>query len=61
MHGAAATKGNHHAAFVILGTFNGMHARCIGHILINHFNHAKCRHISGKSELPTDMFRQRLA
>ena len=61
MHGATATKGNHHAAFVILGTFNGMDARGIGHILINHLNHAKCCHISGKCELPTHMLGQRLA
>ena len=61
MHGAAAAKGNHHAAFVILSTFNGMHARGIGHILIHHFHHAKRGHISGKCELPTHMLGQRLA
>ena len=61
MHGAAATKGNHHTAFVILRTFNGMHARGIGHILIHHFNHAKRCHIRGKCELATHMLGQRLA
>ena len=61
MHGSTTTKGNHHAAFVILGTFNGMYARGIGHILIHHFNHTKRGHISGKCQLATHMLGQRLA
>ena len=61
MHGATATKGNHHTAFVVLGAFDGMYARGVGHILIHHLNHAKCCHISGKRELPTHMLGQCLA
>ena len=36
-----ATKANHRKPFNIAAIFNRMHAGRIGHVLVNHFGHAK--------------------
>ena len=42
MHRATATERDHRASFIGFARFDGVHPRGVGHVLIDHFDHAEC-------------------
>ena len=59
MHRPAAAKGNHAAPVIGFARLDGVHPRRVGHVLIDHFNHAQPRHLRRKAEPGADLRLQR--
>ncbi len=60
MHRAAAAERDQRAAFIGLAGFDRMHARGVGHVLVDHLDDAERRHLRRQAQPAADARQQRI-